>query len=113
MDKLEIINRISELRTRKNLSARQLSISAGLNERYINGLEHYKNHLPSVEALLDIIDALGSTPVEFFYMPNISAYTEDMRLLNLMKSDKDLVDLLTNATPDLKAAAMSVLKLKL
>jgi len=112
MDKETIINRISELRTRAGLSARQLSIKAGLNERYINSLESHRNHLPSVEALMDIINALGSTPMEFFYSPTISAYVDDRRLLNFLKGNREMTELLTNAPLEQKNIAMSVLKLK-
>jgi len=112
MDKNIIINRISELRARAGLSARQLSLNAGLNERYINSLESHKNHLPSVDALMEIINALGSTPVEFFYAPSISAYEDDKKLLDFIKGNKEIIDLLTSVSPEQKSIAMSVLKLK-
>lgn len=39
MNKKEIIHRISSLRTKANLSARELSLRAGLNAGYVNRLE--------------------------------------------------------------------------
>lgn len=39
MELNEIINRISQLRTREGLSARELSLRIGKNEAYINRLE--------------------------------------------------------------------------
>lgn len=66
MDKIEIINRISYLRTRANLSARALSQKIEMNDGYINRLEAKKDFLPSVEVLLRIIEACGSTTEEFF-----------------------------------------------
>lgn len=46
MERTEIINRISFLRTRANLSARALSIKIGKNEGYINRLEAKKDFFP-------------------------------------------------------------------
>jgi len=80
-----IISRISELRVRANLSARELSLQADLNDSYINGLETRKNFLPSLEALLSIIEVCGSTPIEFFYY-SLDSYKQDEELIDLLKS---------------------------
>jgi len=111
MEQKDVINRVSQLRTREKKSARAASILAGLNERYINGLENHRNHLPSIEALFAIIASLNSTPAEFFYHPSMSAYSEDQKLLKLVKENKEIFDLLVEATPDRRAAALAVLKL--
>ncbi len=101
MKREEIINRISRLRIRANLSARKLSSLIGKNDSYIAGLESRKNFLPTVDVILDIIDACNSTPTEFFYYS-----------LEEYETDKNLIELLKSATPAAKAAAESVLKLK-
>ena len=60
-----IASRVSELRVQKGVSAREMSLSIGQSENYINSIENGKT-LPSVPALLFIIDYLGITPAEFF-----------------------------------------------
>lgn len=84
MDKYEIIDRISYLRTRANLSARALSMNIGLNEGYINRLETKKDFLPSLDVLLKIIEVCQSSTEEFFYY-NISAYQQDMEIIKRLK----------------------------
>ena len=44
-----------------------LSQKIEMNDGYINRLEAKKDFLPSVEVLLRIIEACGSTTEEFFY----------------------------------------------
>ena len=63
----EIIERIEIARHNAGLSAKALSELAGLNKRYINRLENGKDFLPSLEALLNIIDACGISEEQFFY----------------------------------------------
>jgi transcriptional regulator with XRE-family HTH domain len=74
VDKLEIIYRISALRTKAKLSARALSVAVDMNESYINGLESGKNFLP-------------------------------------MDKNKDLIEMLKNATPQKIEAVKSILKI--
>jgi len=88
MDILEIINRISYLRTRANLSARELSLRIGKNEAYINRLEYRKNFEPSITVLLDIISACGSTVDEFFYY-DINQYRHDKQVISLLQNCKN------------------------
>ena len=85
MDKIEIINRISYLRTRANLSARALSQKIEMNDGYINRLEAKKDFLPSVEVLWRIIEACGSTTEEFFYK-NINSFKQDDKIIELLES---------------------------
>ena len=84
MDKLEIINRISQLRVRANLSARALSQRIGLNDGYISRLESKKDFLPSMEVLLSIIEVCNSSVEEFFYR-DLFAYNSDTEILNLLE----------------------------
>lgn len=62
----EIIERIGIARHNAGLSAKALSELAGLNKRYINRLENGKDFLPSLEALLNIIDACRISEEQFF-----------------------------------------------
>ena len=84
MDKNEIIDRISRLRTRANLSARALSMEIGMNEGYINQLESKRDFSPSMDVLLNIIEVCNSTTEEFFYY-NLDNYSKDMKIINLLK----------------------------
>lgn len=89
MDKLEIINRISQLRVRANLSARALSQRIGLNDGYISRMESKKDFLPSMEVLLSIIEACNSSVEEFFYR-DMQEYKNDIAIIDaLSKTDKD------------------------
>ena len=101
METIEIIERISKLRIRANLSARKLSILIDKNESYIAGLESRKDFLPPLDVLLDIIRVCNSDPMEFFHYS-----------LEQYQTDKKFIDLLRNATPAAKAAAINVLMLK-
>lgn len=80
----EIINRISKLRTRKNLSARELSLRIGKNEAYINRLEYRKNFEPSISVINDIVTACDSSMEEFFYY-DIDTYNRDKQIIKLLK----------------------------
>ena len=98
MNTKDIIDRIALVRHRANLSARELSRRLGKNDGYINGLESRKG-LPSLDALLEIIEICGMTCEQFFY-ENINDYEKDKQLLtifNTLKSDKkqQLIDFLS------------------
>ena len=84
MDRNEIILRISQIRTKAGLSARQLSNLIDMNDGYINRLESKKDFLPSVEVLINIISACGCTPAQFFYN-DIDTYKGDMQILDIVK----------------------------
>ena len=84
MDLIEIIDRISYIRTKKGLSARELSLSIGKNPSYINRLEYRKNFEPTICVINDIIEACDSSFEEFFY-DNIDEYGVDKDLLKLIK----------------------------
>ena len=81
----EIIERIGIARHNAGLSAKALSELAGLNKGYINRLENGKDFLPSLEALLNIIDACGISEEQFFYH-DINTYKQDMELIKSMKN---------------------------
>ena len=53
-----IQNRIGHLRMQKRVSAREMSLSIGQNESYINRIEN-KNALPSMQRFLFICEYLG------------------------------------------------------
>ena len=84
MELNEIINRISMLRTKAGLSARELSMRIGKNEAYINRLESRKNFEPSISVINDIAEACGSNLEEFFYY-DINQYKSDKKIIELLK----------------------------
>lgn len=57
--------RLSQLRTTKNVSARDMSLSLGQNPGYINNIETGKA-LPSMTNFFYICEYLDVTPMEFF-----------------------------------------------
>lgn len=57
--------RLAKLRTSKGVSAREMSLSIGQNESYINSIEAGKA-LPSMAAFFFICEYLEITPSEFF-----------------------------------------------
>ncbi len=65
MDNSYIAERIAQLRTQKNISAREMSLAIGQNESYINRIENHKA-LPSMQCFLYICEYLNVTPKEFF-----------------------------------------------
>ena len=57
--------RLAELRTQKGVSARDMSLSLGQSESYINKIENRRT-LPSMTGFFYICEYLGITPQEFF-----------------------------------------------
>ena len=100
MENKEIIDRISKLRTKANLSARMLSIKIGKNEGYINRMESKKDFLPTIESLSDILEVCNSSFEEFFYYD-----------LNEYAKDKYIIDLLKNCNERKKQIILDILKL--
>lgn len=57
--------RLTQLRTKKGVSARDMSLSIGQSAGYINNLENHKG-LPSMTVFFYICEYFGVTPMEFF-----------------------------------------------
>lgn len=70
--------RLSKLRTKKGVSARDMSLSIGQNAGYINNIETGKA-LPSMSGFFFICEYLNITPQEFFDMD--SEQPEELRIL--------------------------------
>ena len=79
--------RIAKLRIQKGSSARDMSLSLGQNDSYINRIENKKS-LPSLSGLFYICEYLGITPQEFF--DEDSPHPE--RLQGIIKDLKQLDD---------------------
>ncbi|NLJ41879.1 MAG: helix-turn-helix transcriptional regulator [Clostridiales bacterium] len=65
MDEGFIQERIAQLRTKKGVSARDMSLSLGQSESYINTIENKKS-LPSMTVFLHICEYLKVSPRDFF-----------------------------------------------
>ena len=66
MDYIEwFCERLTALRIQKGVSARDMSLSLGQSESYINKIENRRT-LPSFHGFLYICDYFGLTPQEFF-----------------------------------------------
>ncbi len=65
MSKEFVANRILQLRTNKDVSARDMSLSLGYNENYINRIENGKAS-PSLEVFFYICEYFQLTAKEFF-----------------------------------------------
>lgn len=57
--------RLAQLRTQKGVSARDMSLSLGQANNYINNIENKKS-LPAMQSFFYICEYLGVTPQEFF-----------------------------------------------
>lgn len=65
MEEKEFSLRLSKLREKKGVSARDMSLSIGQNPGYINNIETGKS-MPSLAGIFYICEYLGITPSEFF-----------------------------------------------
>lgn len=79
-------NRIAQLRMEKGVSARDMSLSLGQNDSYINRIEN-KKALPSLTGLFCICEYLGLSPMEFFdegnaYPAQLAELVQNLRKLN-------------------------------
>ncbi len=71
----EFAYRLSSLRQKKNISARDMSLSLGQNANFINNIELGKN-FPTMQNFFYICEYLQISPAEFFNYDN--AYTMEM-----------------------------------
>lgn len=90
MEKKDVALRLARLREKKGVSARDMSLSIGQTEGYINNIETGKSN-PSLDGILYICDYLGISPAEFFDLDSsnpskLNAIVTDMKKL----SDKQL-----------------------
>jgi len=76
-----ISERISRLRTAKKVSARDMSLTIGQNENYINHIENGKS-MPSMQVFFYICEYFNITPKDFF-----DEETNNPSLLNAVLKD--------------------------
>ncbi|WP_312043439.1 helix-turn-helix domain-containing protein [Anaerotignum sp.] len=76
-----ISERIAKLRTAKRVSARDMSLTIGQNENYINHIENGKS-MPSMQVFFYICEYFNITPKDFF-----DEETNNPSLLNAVLKD--------------------------
>ena len=84
MNYKEIIERLSLIRTSKNLSARELGLMISKSDTYFYKVED-KSIILNVPKLLEILDALQVDTEEFFYK-DFENYKRDKEVLALTKN---------------------------
>ena len=77
--------RLATLRTQKGVSARDMSLSLGQSEGYINNIENGVN-FPSMTVFFYICDYFGITPKEFFDIDS----SDPVKSKELLEATKNL-----------------------
>ena len=101
MEEKDFALRLAQLREKKGVSARDMSLSMGQNPGYIKNIESGKS-LPSLPGIFYICDYLGVSPSEFFDLESknptkLDAIIEDLKCLDDKQLDtisilvKDLI----------------------
>lgn len=98
----EFAHRLAALRTKKGVSAREMSLSIGQNAGYINNIESGKA-LPSMSAFFFICEFLDITPKEFFDTDSsrpefLRGLTDQLKMLNdtQLQAIATIVDAITH-----------------
>ena len=84
-------DRIAQLRMQRKVSARDMSLSLGQNNSYINQIEN-KKALPSLQGLFYICEYFGITPHQFFdeesaYPAQLADLMEDLKKVDASTLD--------------------------
>lgn len=85
MEQQEFIDRLVKLRMNKGVSARDMSLSLGQSEGYINNIENGVN-FPSMTVFFYICDYFGITPKEFFDIDS----SDPVKSKDLLEATKNL-----------------------
>ena len=96
----DFAQRLSILRENKGVSARDMSLSLGLNPSYINTIENGKA-LPTMSNFFSICDFLGIEPGEFFEADNKNPETINSIIYYLKKMNPHQIDLLNELVKEL------------
>ena len=95
MDEKDFALRLSQLREKKNVSAREMSLAIGQNAGYINNIESGKS-LPSLPGIFYICDYLGISVGEFFDLEAKNPTKLDAIIKDLKKLDDQQLDNIAN-----------------
>ena len=100
MNEKEFSLRLSMLREKKGVSARDMSLSMGQNPGYINNIESGKS-MPSLAGLFYICEYLEVTPSEFFDVANDNPVELNALLDDLKKLDKRQLENISSIVKDM------------
>lgn len=95
MDEKKFALRLAQLREKKNVSAREMSLAIGQNAGYINNIESNKS-LPSLPGIFYICDYLGITVSEFFDIENKNPTKLNSIMTDLKKLDDQQLETIAN-----------------
>lgn len=101
MKKQEFAKRLSELRKNKGVSAREMSLSLGQSENYINHIENAKA-FPSMAIFLEICEYFGITPDEFFSYEKKNIDTISQLAQTCDRLTKEQIQLLVSVAENMK-----------
>lgn len=94
MDENFLAERITQLRLNKGVSARDMSLSMGQADNYVNHIENKKT-LPSISAFFNICEYLNVTPQEFFDAGNNNPVSLNDLITDLKKLDEKAMSHIT------------------
>ncbi|MDE5754883.1 MAG: helix-turn-helix domain-containing protein [Oscillospiraceae bacterium] len=80
---MNIGEKLRSIRQSKNITIYRLSMTTGISQNHISGVE-LGNRQPTVDILLRLIEPLGITPAEFF--------NEDNTPMELTENEKKLIE---------------------
>jgi len=84
----EFSNRLAQLRSTKEISARDMSLSLGQNSGYINHIENNQT-LPSMSAFFNICEFFDISPKDFFDTENPEPHMIAEITLKLKKLNRE------------------------
>ena len=100
MEEKDFALRLATLRTKKNVSAREMSLAIGQNQGYINHIETGQG-TPSLSGIFYICEYLFITPSEFFDIDNNNPAKLDKINEYLKKLDDEQLDMVENLVKSL------------
>ena len=94
MEQKDFALRLSNLREQAGISAREMSLSLGQNQSYINNIECGRGN-PSLIGFFNICDYLKITPSEFFETDSCNPVQLNELIAKLKKLDAKQLETLT------------------
>ena len=94
--------RLAKLRALKGVSARDMSLSLGQANNYINNIENKKS-LPAMQSFFYICEYLGVTPQEFFDEENARPQTLQEFMAEAKKLDSKSMEYILGIMKELNS----------
>lgn len=100
-------SRLSQLRTARKLSARDLSLSLGQSPGYINKIENNRS-MPSMQVFFYLCEYLNITPAEFFDREITYPLLLNETIAELKKLDSQQLEHILNIAKDINISKSSI-----